>query len=89
MLDGEVTLQVRDELIKAPAGSLAFATPGTPHTFANRSSRGARLLVFFAPAGFERYLERRAAGGAGDPEPGTAFAVGPSLGAGLEKGEEG
>src|SRR5207302_199256 len=58
VLDGEVTLQLRDELITAPVGSLAFAPPGAPHTFANRRDREARLLVFFTPAGFEDYLER-------------------------------
>ena len=89
VLDGEVTFQLRDELTTARAGSLAFATPGTPHTFANRSGHEARLLVFFSPAGFERYLERRAAGEAGDPAPGSALAVGPSIGAASEKRKEG
>src|SRR5438105_6169759 len=45
VLEGEVTLQVRDELITARAGTLAFAPPGTAHTFANRRDREARLLV--------------------------------------------
>jgi quercetin dioxygenase-like cupin family protein len=84
VLDGEVTFQVRDELTTVRAGSLVYAVAGTPHTFANRGGRDARMLVLCAPAGFEEYFDRLAAAPAGDrasvlPDPADAIAVGPPI----------
>jgi quercetin dioxygenase-like cupin family protein len=84
VLEGEVTFQVRDELVMARAGSLAFAAAGVPHTFTNRTDRDARLLVLCAPAGFEEYFDRLAAARLGDrtpvlPDPAFSHAVGPPI----------
>ena len=48
----------------APAGELAFAPRGVPHTLAERSGARARYLLVSTPAGFERLLRphRRGAG---------------------------
>jgi len=58
VLDGELTFQLRDELITATAGDLAFAPRNVPHTFANLTDRPASYLLVCTPAGFERYFAR-------------------------------
>jgi mannose-6-phosphate isomerase-like protein (cupin superfamily) len=61
VIEGELTFQVRDELLRVGAGELAFAPRGVPHTFANLSDAPARQLIVCTPAGFERYFARMAA----------------------------
>jgi quercetin dioxygenase-like cupin family protein len=60
VLEGEVTVLLGDRTITASAGSFAFVPRGTVHTFSNRGSREARLLVIISPAGFERAFEEMA-----------------------------
>jgi quercetin dioxygenase-like cupin family protein len=68
VLDGELTIQVGDELHVATQGELAIAPRGIPHTLANESEAPTRFLIICSPAGFERQLARRAAAQAGiDP----------------------
>jgi len=74
VLEGEVTIQVGEDVRTATAGMFAFAARETPHTFANRSRKEARILITLTPAGFERYLET------GRRPPPHTRAVGPSLG---------
>jgi multimeric flavodoxin WrbA/quercetin dioxygenase-like cupin family protein len=69
MLEGELVFQVRDELIAARAGDLAFAPRNVPHTFTNRSDRPARYVLVCTPAGFERYFARMAAEQLGGSRP--------------------
>ena len=78
VLDGEVLVQLGDEVRGGRAGDFFFAASGTPHTFANATERDARLLVTCTPAGFEAYFDRLAQGIGGDP-PDDAIAVGPPL----------
>jgi quercetin dioxygenase-like cupin family protein len=87
MLEGELTLQLGDELSRAGAGELAFALRGVPHTLANRSNAPARFLIVCTPAGFEREFARRAAAAAGVEPPSWAMQpipevtrVGPRIG---------
>jgi Cupin domain len=61
VLDGELTFQLRDELVRAGPGELVFAPRGVPHTFANLGDAPARQLIVCTPAGFERYFARIAA----------------------------
>ena len=61
VMEGELTFQLRDELLTVGAGQLAFAPRGVPHTFANLSDAPARYLIVCTPAGFERYFARMAA----------------------------
>lgn len=61
VMEGELTFQLRDELLRVGAGELAFAPRGVPHTFANLSDAPARYLIVCTPAGFERYFARMAA----------------------------
>lgn len=69
VLEGELTYQLRDELIAAGPGTFAIAQRGVPHTFANLSGETARHLILCSPAGFERYFMRMAAERAGVPPP--------------------
>ena len=61
MLEGELTFQLREEIVTRRAGELAFAPRGVPHTYANLSGAPARALLVITPAGFERYFDRIAA----------------------------
>lgn len=60
VLEGEITLQVGDQLIQAPTGALIFKPKGLPHTFWNQGSVPARILEIISPAGFEKYFEELA-----------------------------
>jgi quercetin dioxygenase-like cupin family protein len=87
VLDGELTIQVRLELIAASPGELAFAPRGVPHTLANQSAAPVRFLIVFTPAGFERQFARLAAADAGVDPPAWALQpipevtyVGPRIG---------
>ena len=61
VLDGELTIQIGDELTTATAGGFAFAPRGVAHTLANLSEAPAHFLLVCTPAGFEREFARRAA----------------------------
>ncbi len=66
VLEGEITVQLGEQIIQAPRGTMVFKPRGIPHTFWNQARRPARLLQVFTPGGFERYLEE-AAKAFGDP----------------------
>ena len=69
VLEGELTLQVGEEVTTAAAGSLAFAPRGVHHTVANTADAPARYLLVCTPAGFERHWARIAAEAAGVEPP--------------------
>lgn len=58
VLDGDFRFRAADEIMQAPAGSLIFVPRGTAHCFQNIGDRPGRVLVFFAPAGMERFFDR-------------------------------
>ena len=60
VLEGEITVQVGEQLIQAPAGTLIFKPKGISHTFWNQGSAPARILEIISPAGFEKYFEELA-----------------------------
>ena len=86
VLDGELTLQLGDEITTVAPGSLAFAPRGSHHTLANAGERPARYLLICTPGGFERMFSRLQARVAGvepsaeasRPFPETVM-VGPTL----------
>jgi quercetin dioxygenase-like cupin family protein len=87
VLNGELTFQLRDELITAGKGEVAFAGRGVPHTLANLSDASARYVLVCTPAGFERHFARLAAEAAGIDPPAWALQpipevvrVGPRIG---------
>jgi quercetin dioxygenase-like cupin family protein len=70
VLDGELTLQVGDEVIRRGPGETAFAPRDAHHAVANHGDVPARYLLVCTPAGFERYFDELAAKIAGvDPPP--------------------
>jgi quercetin dioxygenase-like cupin family protein len=55
VIDGELTLWVGGNVIKAPAGSFVYGPREIPHTFVV-SSKQARFLLCAQPAGFEKFF---------------------------------
>lgn len=60
VLEGEITAQIGDEIIQAPAGTLIIKPREVPHTFWNQGVDPARLLEIISPAGFEHYFDELA-----------------------------
>jgi quercetin dioxygenase-like cupin family protein len=56
VLEGEVGVQVGDEVRYARVGELVSKPRGIWHAFWNRADEPARLLEIISPAGFERYF---------------------------------
>ncbi len=56
VLEGEVGVQVGDEVLLARPGDLVFKPRGVPHAFWNAGDTPARALEIISPAGFERYF---------------------------------
>jgi quercetin dioxygenase-like cupin family protein len=72
VLAGTVRVRVGERTTSAPAGSFVFIPRGTAHMFWNPGPGAARVLVIFAPAGVERFLEETAeafAAVGGPPDP--------------------
>jgi quercetin dioxygenase-like cupin family protein len=57
VLEGEVGVQVGDEVSVAKPGDLVFKPRGVPHAFWNAGDAPARVLEFISPAPFARYFE--------------------------------
>lgn len=58
VLEGEVGVQLGDEVHVARPGDLVLKPRGVPHAFWNPGDVPARLLEVITPSGFERYFER-------------------------------
>jgi len=56
VLEGELTIWVDGQVIRAPEGSFVFGPQDTPHTFTVSSPEGARFLLVTEPAGFESFM---------------------------------
>ena len=56
VLEGEVGVQIGDEVLYAQAGDLVFKPRGVWHAFWNRTDEPARVLEIISPGGFERYF---------------------------------
>jgi quercetin dioxygenase-like cupin family protein len=56
VLEGEVGVQIGDEVRYATPGDLVIKPRGIPHAFWNRTDEPARLLEIISPGGFERYF---------------------------------
>ena len=61
VLEGTLTVRLGDESLEIGAGSYAVVSPGTVHSFSNRSEQPVRALNLMAPGGFEQYLKEAAA----------------------------
>jgi len=56
VLEGEVGVQVGEEVRVARPGDLVFKPRGVPHAFWNAGDEPARALEIISPAGFEGYF---------------------------------
>jgi mannose-6-phosphate isomerase-like protein (cupin superfamily) len=56
VLEGEIGVQIGDEIVLAGAGELVRKPRGIPHSFWNRADEPARLLEMITPSGFETYF---------------------------------
>lgn len=54
VLEGEYRVQIGEAVVAAPAGTVAYARRGTPHTYA--SVRPGRILSMVTPGGLEQYV---------------------------------
>ena len=56
VLEGEIGVQLGEEVRVAQPGDLVFKPRGVPHAFWNATDTMARALEIISPAGFERYF---------------------------------
>lgn len=56
VLEGEVGVQIGDEVLTAGPGDLVCKPRGVAHAFWNASDEPARLLEIISPGGFEEYF---------------------------------
>jgi quercetin dioxygenase-like cupin family protein len=63
VLDGEITVQIGSQTIKAPTGSFVLVPRGESHQPSNPNEHPATVLLFFSPSGmgnfFSEVAERR------------------------------
>ena len=57
ILEGTLDLRLGEKQLKASAGDFVHTPRGTVHTFRNAGSTMARMIVFVAPAGLDKYFE--------------------------------
>ena len=67
VLEGSLSVWVSGEWVEVPAGTAMFLPRGAEHAFVTATEK-ARVLSFFAPAGFERFYREMAATGPLDVE---------------------
>ena len=60
VLEGQIGVQVGEQVIEAGPRSTVSVPAGLRHTFWNPATVPARVLEFFAPGGFERWFEELA-----------------------------
>jgi quercetin dioxygenase-like cupin family protein len=56
VLEGEITVYVGDEKIKADPGTWVYGPREIPHGFRIGGTSPARFLLLYTPAGFEQYF---------------------------------
>ena len=57
VLEGEMTVQLDEQMVNAPSGSCIYVSPETVHTFSNPGTQPAKYLLITCPGGFEKYFE--------------------------------
>lgn len=58
VVEGEVEIQVGNQIVQGQPGAFVLVPRNTPHTFANRGTKLAKLLIMFCPGGErEKYFE--------------------------------
>ncbi len=78
VLEGEMTFHVGDAVLKATAGSFAFAPMGIPHAF-TVDVEPTRVLLFAAPSGFEQFALELGVPAKDDRPPSNLAVPGPEI----------
>jgi len=60
VLEGVLTMRIRDQVVTYPANSYVFIPKGTPHAHANLTNKPVRLFMTFTPGGYEQFYVERA-----------------------------
>lgn len=76
VIDGEATLTIGDQVVRAGPGTTAHVPAGMPHTFRNDGTVPLRMGMVIAPAGLEGFFaEAGQPGRIDDPTPAPADAA--------------
>lgn len=59
VLEGTLTIKIRDKQYELKEGSFVFIPRGTPHGQGNFSNKRVRLLTTFTPGGFDLFFQDR------------------------------
>lgn len=57
VLEGELEVQLGDDVRTASRGDLVWLPKGVPHRFTNVSGKPMRMILSFVPAGIEHFFE--------------------------------
>jgi quercetin dioxygenase-like cupin family protein len=57
LLEGVLDITLGEKKVKATTGDFVQIPRGTIHAFLNAGSTTARMLLFFSPAGMDKYFE--------------------------------
>ena len=60
VLEGVLTVRIRDQVVTYPANSFIHIPKGTPHAHANLTNKPVRLFMTFTPGGSEQFFIERA-----------------------------
>ena len=60
VLEGVLTVRIRDQVVTYPANSFVHIPKGTPHAHANLTNKPVRLFMTFTPGGYEQFFIERA-----------------------------
>ena len=60
VLEGVLTVRIRDQVVSYPANSFIHIPKGTPHAHANLTNKKVRLFMTFTPGGYEQFFIERA-----------------------------
>lgn len=60
VLEGVLTMRIRDQVATYPANSFIHIPKGTPHAHANLTNKPVRLFMTFSPGGYEQFFIERA-----------------------------
>lgn len=60
VLEGVLTMRIRDQVVTYPANSFVHIPKGTPHAHANLTNKPVRVFMTFIPGGYEQFFIERA-----------------------------
>ncbi len=60
VLEGVLTMRIRDQIVTYPANSFVHIPKGTPHAHANLTNKPVRVFMTFSPGGYEQFFIERA-----------------------------